>query len=194
MQVANIFVLKCDPQLGHIHPHHYISIRQRISFNFQPVENNQRSSSISSLSSVPDKDPSPSPSAPAISSDDDLPEGWEARKTKDGRTFYVDHNTHTTTWEHPRVVRSRSVSASFVKDLGPLPVRKIKQCSFSLKKLAPLISICVLCKQPQYSANVITQICYKLLYSWKFLPRDSEIFRLFPPAVVGKIYSATLCL
>jgi hypothetical protein len=30
-----------------------------------------------------------------------LPSGWEARVTSDGRTYYVDHNTHTTTWTRP---------------------------------------------------------------------------------------------
>ena len=52
--------------------------------------------------------------------DSDLPEGWESRKAKDGRTYYVDHNTHTTTWEHPKVA---SQKAGKVDELGPLPVR-----------------------------------------------------------------------
>ncbi|CAF4872032.1 unnamed protein product, partial [Rotaria socialis] len=30
-----------------------------------------------------------------------LPRGWEARKDAAGRTYYVDHNTRTTTWHHP---------------------------------------------------------------------------------------------
>ena len=55
----------------------------------------------------------------------DLPEGWEARKTKEGKTFYIDHNTQTTTWNHPRVAREKAGSTTvFIEDLGPLPVRE----------------------------------------------------------------------
>ena len=42
----------------------------------------------------------------------DLPPGWERRSAPDGRTYYVDHNTQTTTWRPPG--RSHD-------DLGPLP-------------------------------------------------------------------------
>ncbi|XP_018079333.1 NEDD4-like E3 ubiquitin-protein ligase WWP1 isoform X2 [Xenopus laevis] len=31
-----------------------------------------------------------------------LPTGWEQRKDPHGRTYYVDHNTRTTTWERPQ--------------------------------------------------------------------------------------------
>lgn len=30
-----------------------------------------------------------------------LPPGWEERVTRDGRPYYVDHNTRTTSWERP---------------------------------------------------------------------------------------------
>jgi len=30
-----------------------------------------------------------------------LPEGWETRTDAVGRTYYVDHNTSSTTWLHP---------------------------------------------------------------------------------------------
>jgi len=33
----------------------------------------------------------------------DLPTGWEVRKTTDGIRYFVDHNTHTTTFEDPRI-------------------------------------------------------------------------------------------
>ena len=33
--------------------------------------------------------------------DDALPTGWEKRIDKYGRTFYIDHNTQTTTWTRP---------------------------------------------------------------------------------------------
>ena len=29
--------------------------------------------------------------------------GWEERVHTDGRIFYIDHNSHTTTWEDPRL-------------------------------------------------------------------------------------------
>ncbi|XP_073241973.1 E3 ubiquitin-protein ligase NEDD4-like isoform X2 [Porites lutea] len=32
-----------------------------------------------------------------------LPDGWEERVHKDGRVFYIDHNTKSTQWEDPRV-------------------------------------------------------------------------------------------
>ncbi|XP_060249950.1 NEDD4-like E3 ubiquitin-protein ligase WWP1 isoform X6 [Ovis aries] len=31
-----------------------------------------------------------------------LPSGWEQRRDPHGRTYYVDHNTRTTTWERPQ--------------------------------------------------------------------------------------------
>ena len=30
-----------------------------------------------------------------------LPPGWEMRQDQRGRTFYIDHNTRTTTWQRP---------------------------------------------------------------------------------------------
>ncbi|KAI8922792.1 hypothetical protein BC831DRAFT_62827 [Entophlyctis helioformis] len=33
-----------------------------------------------------------------------LPENWEAARTADGRTYYIDHNTRTTTWVDPRSI------------------------------------------------------------------------------------------
>ena len=37
-----------------------------------------------------------------LDSEEPLPEGWEMRATPEGKIFYVDHNTKTTTWKHPR--------------------------------------------------------------------------------------------
>ncbi|KAK3571724.1 hypothetical protein QTP86_017841, partial [Hemibagrus guttatus] len=39
---------------------------------------------------------------PNGSTSDPLPAGWEQRKDPHGRTYYVDHNTRTTTWERPQ--------------------------------------------------------------------------------------------
>uniref|UniRef100_H3CTL1 E3 ubiquitin-protein ligase n=1 Tax=Tetraodon nigroviridis TaxID=99883 RepID=H3CTL1_TETNG len=40
--------------------------------------------------------------APSSGASDPLPPGWEQRKDPHGRTYYVDHNTRTTTWERPQ--------------------------------------------------------------------------------------------
>ncbi|KAK7504720.1 hypothetical protein BaRGS_00004206 [Batillaria attramentaria] len=40
--------------------------------------------------------------APAPDPNEPLPPGWECRKDAQGRTYYVDHNTRTTTWERPQ--------------------------------------------------------------------------------------------
>ncbi|XP_062836274.1 NEDD4-like E3 ubiquitin-protein ligase WWP1 isoform X2 [Anolis carolinensis] len=39
---------------------------------------------------------------PGNNSIEPLPPGWEQRKDPHGRTYYVDHNTRTTTWERPQ--------------------------------------------------------------------------------------------
>ncbi|KAI4901758.1 hypothetical protein NFI96_001045 [Prochilodus magdalenae] len=44
----------------------------------------------------------PRQQAPSSSTSDPLPPGWEQRKDPHGRTYYVDHNTRTTTWERPQ--------------------------------------------------------------------------------------------
>ncbi|XP_063780114.1 NEDD4-like E3 ubiquitin-protein ligase WWP1 [Pseudophryne corroboree] len=38
----------------------------------------------------------------SINTAEPLPPGWEQRKDPHGRTYYVDHNTRTTTWERPQ--------------------------------------------------------------------------------------------
>jgi E3 ubiquitin-protein ligase NEDD4 len=53
-----------------------------------------------------------SPQQASADQDEDLPPGWESRVTQDGRHYYVDHNTHTTTWNKPGQDHS---------ELGPLP-------------------------------------------------------------------------
>jgi hypothetical protein len=37
--------------------------------------------------------------------DDELPAGFNAAISKSGRTYYIDHNTKTTSWVHPRGVQ-----------------------------------------------------------------------------------------
>ena len=55
-----------------------------------------------------------------------LPQGWEERQTPDGRPYFVDHNSRTTTWLDPRIANApRSVFSSTTTqtalNLGPLP-------------------------------------------------------------------------
>ncbi|TIA76152.1 hypothetical protein E3P91_00019 [Wallemia ichthyophaga] len=60
-----------------------------------------------------------------------LPAGWEQRFTAEGRPYFVDHNTRTTTWVDPRrqqLLRvlgpngnNLSVQQHTVSQLGPLP-------------------------------------------------------------------------
>ncbi|XP_035889786.1 E3 ubiquitin-protein ligase NEDD4 isoform X2 [Phyllostomus discolor] len=54
-----------------------------------------------------------------------LPKGWELRHAPNGRPFFIDHNTKTTTWEDPRLkipahLRGKT-SLDPSNDLGPLP-------------------------------------------------------------------------
>ena len=59
-----------------------------------------------------------------------LPHGWEERYTPEGRPYYVDHNTRTTTWVDPRrqtIIRvvgpngQGSSQSQTISQLGPLP-------------------------------------------------------------------------
>ena len=36
----------------------------------------------------------------------DLPYGWEEASLSDGRVYYIDHHTHTTSWTDPRKANS----------------------------------------------------------------------------------------
>ncbi|RPA81827.1 HECT-domain-containing protein [Ascobolus immersus RN42] len=61
----------------------------------------------------------------------ELPPGWEERHTVEGRVYYVDHNTRTTTWVDPRrtqwirmytpLAAGSTVQQQPVSQLGPLP-------------------------------------------------------------------------
>ncbi|KAF9227992.1 HECT-domain-containing protein [Gyrodon lividus] len=60
-----------------------------------------------------------------------LPAGWEERYTPEGRPYYVDHNTRTTTWVDPRrqtIIRvmgpngpNTALQPQAISQLGPLP-------------------------------------------------------------------------
>ncbi|KAF2204788.1 putative E3 ubiquitin-protein ligase hula [Delitschia confertaspora ATCC 74209] len=61
----------------------------------------------------------------------ELPSGWEQRHTPEGRAYFVDHNTRTTTWVDPRrqqYIRmyggnqnNSTIQQQPVSQLGPLP-------------------------------------------------------------------------
>ncbi|XP_064246861.1 NEDD4-like E3 ubiquitin-protein ligase WWP1 isoform X3 [Passer domesticus] len=53
-------------------------------------------------SSTPSASAEPVRQQPGTASTEPLPPGWEQRKDPHGRTYYVDHNTRTTTWERPQ--------------------------------------------------------------------------------------------
>jgi E3 ubiquitin-protein ligase NEDD4-like len=48
-----------------------------------------------------------------------LPPGWEMKFTKDGRPFYVDHSTSTTSWECPAY--SKAIRSQLSLEIGALP-------------------------------------------------------------------------
>ncbi|XP_034429013.1 NEDD4-like E3 ubiquitin-protein ligase WWP1 isoform X3 [Hippoglossus hippoglossus] len=58
--------------------------------------------STSSSATVTTDGAKPRQQAPNAGAPDPLPPGWEQRKDPHGRTYYVDHNTRTTTWERPQ--------------------------------------------------------------------------------------------
>ncbi|KAF2142368.1 uncharacterized protein K452DRAFT_286791 [Aplosporella prunicola CBS 121167] len=61
----------------------------------------------------------------------ELPSGWEQRHTPEGRAYFVDHNTRTTTWVDPRRqqyirmygsnAQNGTIQQQPVSQLGPLP-------------------------------------------------------------------------
>uniref|UniRef100_A0A4W3GGE2 E3 ubiquitin-protein ligase n=1 Tax=Callorhinchus milii TaxID=7868 RepID=A0A4W3GGE2_CALMI len=60
-----------------------------------------------------------------------LPPGWEVRYAPNGRSFFIDHNTKTTSWDDPRLkipAHMRHRPSLDPSDLGPLPV---SDCLFS---------------------------------------------------------------
>uniref|UniRef100_A0A665U4R7 E3 ubiquitin-protein ligase n=1 Tax=Echeneis naucrates TaxID=173247 RepID=A0A665U4R7_ECHNA len=70
----------------------------------------------------PEVSPQHTPSPEATSGF--LPAGWEVRSAPNGRPFFIDHNTKTTTWEDPRLkipVQMRRRPSLDPTDLGPLP-------------------------------------------------------------------------
>ncbi|XP_036385341.1 E3 ubiquitin-protein ligase NEDD4-like isoform X5 [Megalops cyprinoides] len=72
----------------------------------------------------PQPSPYSSPKSQHKTTQSFLPPGWEMRIAPNGRPFFIDHNSRTTTWEDPRLkypVHMRTKAALDPGDLGPLP-------------------------------------------------------------------------
>ncbi|KAF5369483.1 hypothetical protein D9758_002754 [Tetrapyrgos nigripes] len=85
----------------------------------QPTQPPARNISVSSSTT-----PSPSPQSDQYT-DVPLPQGWEERRTAEGRPYFVDHNTRTTTWIDPRRNAAQAATttpaAQLNSNLGPIP-------------------------------------------------------------------------
>jgi E3 ubiquitin-protein ligase NEDD4 len=64
-------------------------------------------------------------SPPGSYADVPLPLGWEERRTPQGRPYFVDHHTRTTTWTDPRTTNQQAAVTvprpAANPNLGPLP-------------------------------------------------------------------------
>ncbi|GJJ77621.1 hypothetical protein EMPS_09980 [Entomortierella parvispora] len=49
---------------------------------------------------------------PSASGSSPLPAGWEKRQALDGRPYYVNHNTKSTSWEDPRTAASMAPTST----------------------------------------------------------------------------------
>ncbi|CAL4079289.1 unnamed protein product [Meganyctiphanes norvegica] len=86
-----------------------------------------------------------------LSSPDDLPEGWEERRTNSGRLYYVNHHDRTTTWERPTLPahqqqlpeRPRAAAAALRRDANfvcPCAVYGLLSSVFSTSSSSPSFS------------------------------------------------------
>ncbi|CAN9507050.1 unnamed protein product [Ophioblennius macclurei] len=83
-----------------------------------------RSTTPPQLPLSPEESPHHTPSPDATAESGFLPAGWEVRSAPNGRPFFIDHNTKTTTWNDPRLkipVHLRRNASLDPADLGPLP-------------------------------------------------------------------------
>uniref|UniRef100_A0A8D1FJ97 HECT-type E3 ubiquitin transferase n=1 Tax=Sus scrofa TaxID=9823 RepID=A0A8D1FJ97_PIG len=84
-----------------------------------------QSSSTGPQAQAPTSDAAQQVTQPSEMEQGSLPKGWEVRHAPNGRPFFIDHNTKTTTWEDPRLkipahLRGKT-SLDPSSDLGPLP-------------------------------------------------------------------------
>ena len=63
-----------------------------------------------------------------------LPDGWDMQVAPNGRVFFIDHTTKTTTWTDPRTGCSSTKNTSTQKgqedDIGALPEGWEQRVSF----------------------------------------------------------------
>ncbi|KAI9883191.1 MAG: hypothetical protein M1823_005048 [Watsoniomyces obsoletus] len=109
--------------------------RQRHQNRMLP-EDRTGASSPTLVATRPNGDATGSPGAAlaagaTTSGSGELPPGWEQRSTPEGRPYFVDHNTRTTTWVDPRRqqyirmyaqnANNATIQQQPVSQLGPLP-------------------------------------------------------------------------
>ena len=71
----------------------------------------------------------------------DLPDGWEEKTDKQGRTYYMDHNTRSTTWTRPSPAPARSSSIPSAQEQQSIRQQtSIPQRASSLGAASPSIS------------------------------------------------------
>ncbi|KAI9889943.1 MAG: hypothetical protein M1814_004666 [Vezdaea aestivalis] len=117
--------------------------RQRHQNRMLPEDRTGASSPGLQQQSPPSQPPPPAGNSPPTSmvatgettaGSGDLPAGWEQRQTPEGRFYFVDHNTRTTTWVDPRrqqyirmfnnnpnATANSMIQQQPVSQLGPLP-------------------------------------------------------------------------
>lgn len=96
-----------------------------------PLSQNQQQAPIATNSGVSSHSTQPSvvstlssnPETTGNYEDVPLPTGWEERRTTEGRPYFVDHNTRSTTWTDPRRAnRQTGIPTTMANpNLGPLP-------------------------------------------------------------------------
>ncbi|KAM4677011.1 E3 ubiquitin-protein ligase NEDD4 isoform 2-T2 [Discoglossus pictus] len=90
-----------------------------------PIENTLHSSMQASATSLQSQSTSSQCTVKTLDVDHGfLPKGWEIRHAPNGRPFFINHITKTTTWEDPRLripVQLRPKPPIDLADLGPLP-------------------------------------------------------------------------
>ncbi len=90
---------------------------------------NRANQQVSQVAPVQQVQPSVTTSTATTTVRGVLPAGWEERYTPEGRPYYVDHNTRTTTWVDPRrqtIIRvmgpnGGTEQSQSISQLGPLP-------------------------------------------------------------------------
>ncbi|KAG6377151.1 hypothetical protein JVT61DRAFT_1203 [Boletus reticuloceps] len=102
---------------------YYVDHNTRATMWHRPVSPSEAPSYRPPPPSHSQPHPPQHPSSSGVYADVPLPEGWEERRTPEGRPYFVDHRTRSTTWNDPRSSQVATTSASVTANtnLGPLP-------------------------------------------------------------------------